>query len=143
MPGDDQLFADPLDFHFSEALPYAEGLDGQQFSPARRLGDVAGRRQFGAVEVAHDLLAAVELRHIGQENGLMDDRSPRALFASHGLDRSQGVVGLLVEGRAGQRRGRGEDMPHVVQIDDRVTHPGMRNLADGMVGHSQSLGARR
>ena len=81
MPGDDQFFADPLDFHFSAALSHAEGLDGQQFSPARRLGDVAGCRQFGAVEIAHDLPAAGEVRHIGQENGLMDDRSPRALFA--------------------------------------------------------------
>ncbi len=101
MPGDDQLFVDPLDLHFSAALPYAQGLDGQQFSPTGRLGNIAGRRQFGAVELAHDLLAAGEMRHIGQEHGLMDDRSPRTLFADDRLDRSQGVVGLLVEGRAG------------------------------------------
>ena len=117
----------------------AQGLDRQQLSFARGLGDVTRGRHLRAVEIADDLAALVDQVDVRHEHRLVHDRSPRALLVDHRCNGAQGVVGLLVERQAAARdRGR-EHVPDVVQLDHRVADPLLRRLADRVRGHGDLL----
>ncbi len=135
VPGDDQLLADPFDLDFANATADAQGLDRQQLSFARRLGDIACGRHFLAIELADDLAALVDQVDAGHEHRLVDDRPARALLLNHRFNGPQGIVGLLAERQAAARDRRREYVTNVVQVDDGIADSLMRRLADGVRGH--------
>ena len=139
MPEHDKLLAHTFNLDFAPATPDAVGLDRQQFPTTRRLGDVACHRQIGAVEIADDLAALVDLAGFGQKNRLPDDRLAAALRPEHVIETVQRILGLFAESAATLRDRRGKDMTDVIQLDGRKTNPRAGCLAHGVRGHSEFL----
>ena len=139
MAGDHQLLAASLDLDLALPAADAQGLDRQQPAVARRLRDVTGGRHLRAVEAAHQRAALVDLPHVAEEDGLMNDRAAGAVFADDGLDDLKRVVGLLSQPAADTGRGGGEHVPHVVQVHNRVADSVLRHLANCMARHDRAL----
>jgi len=139
VPKNDKLLAHTFNLNFALSTPDAVGLDRQQLSTTWRLGDVARGRQIGAVEIADDLAALVDLAGFGQENRLLDDRSAAALRPEHDIETLQGILGLFAESAATLRDCCGKDLTDVVQLDGRKTNPPVGCPANGVRGHSEFL----
>ena len=143
VPSDDQLLADPLDLDLARTLPHAQRLNGQPLALAGWLGNIAGGRHLGAVELAHHLTALFHLADIRDEHGLMDDRASRAFLVHHGLDGFQSIVDLLAQAAGSAGNGGRVNMADVVQFHDGKTNPSMRHLADRVVSHEELLPGKR
>jgi len=125
VPRDHELGGVALDFDVASTLPHAQGLDRQQLAATRMLRHVGRGGQMVAIEIAHDLPAGFHLAVVTEEHVLLDDGSARSFLLDHLADRLEGVVSLLLRGLSASWNSRREDMPHILQFDDRIAYAGM------------------